>query len=126
MVYSIGCIIENNFSDLSFFWEKMVGYLLIILSLVIMIIILKNYFMIKFRIFFLLMFIFLLGIVSLRIYCWVFVYNLKVCILMENNVIKEYSYNEDNVSLRLIKNVVYFFKYRVKNNVLFFYIMFFF
>lgn len=89
MVYSIGCIIENNFSDLSFFWEKMVGYLLIILSLVIMIIILKYYFMIKFRIFFLLMFIFLLGIVSLRIYCWVFVYNLKVCILMENNVIKE-------------------------------------
>lgn len=89
MVYSIGCIIENNFSDLSFFWGKMVGYLLIILSLVIMIIILKNYFMIKFRIFFLLMFIFLLGIVSLRIYCWVFVYNLKVCILMENNVIKE-------------------------------------
>lgn len=89
MVYSIGCIIENNFSDLSFFWEKMVGYLLIILSLVIMIIILKNYFMIKFRIFFLLMFIFLLGIVSLRIYCWMFVYNLKVCILMENNVIKE-------------------------------------
>lgn len=48
MVYSIGCIIENNFSDLSFFWEKMVGYLLIILSLVIMIIILKYYFMIKF------------------------------------------------------------------------------
>lgn len=89
MVYSIGCIIENNFSDLSFFWEKMVGYLLIILSLVIMIIILKYYFMIKFRIFFLLMFIFLLGIVSLRIYCWVFIYNLKVCILMENNVIKE-------------------------------------
>lgn len=89
MVYSIGCIIENNFSDLSFFWEKMVGYSLIILSLVIMIIILKYYFMIKFRIFFLLMFIFLLGIVSLRIYCWVFVYNLKVCILMENNVIKE-------------------------------------
>lgn len=89
MVYSIGCIIENNFSDLSFFWEKMVGYLLIILSLVIMIIILKYYFMIKFRIFVLLMFIFLLGIVSLRIYCWVFVYNLKVCILMENNVIKE-------------------------------------
>lgn len=89
MVYSIGCIIENNFSDLSFFWEKMVGYLLIILSLVIMIIILKYYFMIKFRIFFLLMFIFLLGIVSLRIYCWMFVYNLKVCILMENNVIKE-------------------------------------
>lgn len=89
MVYSIGCIIENNFSDLSFFWEKMVGYLLIILSLVIMIIILKYYFMIKFRIFFLLMFIFLLGILSLRIYCWVFVYNLKVCILMENNVIKE-------------------------------------
>lgn len=89
MVYSIGCIIENNFSDLSFFWEKMVGYLLIVLSLVIMIIILKYYFMIKFRIFFLLMFIFLLGIVSLRIYCWVFVYNLKVCILMENNVIKE-------------------------------------
>lgn len=89
MVYSIGCIIENNFLDLSFFWEKMVGYLLIILSLVIMIIILKYYFMIKFRIFFLLMFIFLLGIVSLRIYCWVFVYNLKVCILMENNVIKE-------------------------------------
>lgn len=89
MVYSIGCIIENNFLDLSFFWEKMVGYLLIILSLVIMIIILKYYFMIKFRIFFLLMFIFLLGIVSLRIYCWVFIYNLKVCILMENNVIKE-------------------------------------
>lgn len=89
MVYSIGCIIENNFSDLSFFWEKMVGYSLIILSLVIMIIILKYYFMIKFRIFFLLMFIFLLGIVSLRIYCWMFVYNLKVCILMENNVIKE-------------------------------------
>lgn len=89
MVYSIGCIIENNFSDLSFFWEKMVGYLLIILSLVIMIIILKYYFMIKFRIFFLLMFIFLLGIVSLRVYCWVFIYNLKVCILMENNVIKE-------------------------------------
>lgn len=89
MVYSIGCIIENNFSDLSFFWEKMVGYLLIILSLVIMIIILKYYFMIKFRIFVLLMFIFLLGIVSLRIYCWVFIYNLKVCILMENNVIKE-------------------------------------
>lgn len=89
MVYSIGCIIENNFLDLSFFWEKMVGYLLIILSLVIMIIILKYYFMIKFRIFFLLKFIFLLGIVSLRIYCWVFVYNLKVCILMENNVIKE-------------------------------------
>lgn len=89
MVYSIGCIIENNFSDLSFFWEKMVGYSLIILSLVIMIIILKYYFMIKFRIFFLLMFIFLLGIVSLRIYCWVFIYNLKVCILMENNVIKE-------------------------------------
>lgn len=89
MVYSIGCIIENNFLDLSFFWGKMVGYLLIILSLVIMIIILKYYFMIKFRIFFLLMFIFLLGIVSLRIYCWVFVYNLKVCILMENNVIKE-------------------------------------
>lgn len=89
MVYSIGCIIENNFLDLSFFWEKMVGYSLIILSLVIMIIILKYYFMIKFRIFFLLMFIFLLGIVSLRIYCWVFVYNLKVCILMENNVIKE-------------------------------------
>lgn len=89
MVYSIGCIVENNFSDLSFFWEKMVGYLLIILSLVIMIIILKYYFMIKFRIFFLLMFIFLLGIVSLRIYCWVFIYNLKVCILMENNVIKE-------------------------------------
>lgn len=89
MVYSIGCIIENNFSDLSFFWEKMVGYLLIILSLVIMIIILKYYFMIKFRIFFLLMFIFLLGILSLRIYCWMFVYNLKVCILMENNVIKE-------------------------------------
>lgn len=89
MVYSIGCIIENNFSDLSFFWEKMVGYLLIILSLVIMIIILKYYFMIKFRIFFLLMFIFLLGIISLRIYCWVFIYNLKVCILMENNVIKE-------------------------------------
>lgn len=89
MVYSIGCIIENNFSDLSFFWEKMVGYLLIVLSLVIMIIILKYYFMIKFRIFFLLMFIFLLGIVSLRIYCWVFIYNLKVCILMENNVIKE-------------------------------------
>lgn len=89
MVYSIGCIIENNFSDLSFFWEKMVGYSLIILSLVIMFIILKYYFMIKFRIFFLLMFIFLLGIVSLRIYCWVFVYNLKVCILMENNVIKE-------------------------------------
>lgn len=89
MVYSIGCIIENNFSDLSFFWEKMVGYLLIVLSLVIMIIILKYYFMIKFRIFFLLMFIFLLGIVSLRIYCWMFVYNLKVCILMENNVIKE-------------------------------------
>lgn len=89
MVYSIGCIIENNFSDLSFFWEKMVGYSLIILSLVIMIIILKYYFMIKFRIFFLLMFIFLLGILSLRIYCWVFVYNLKVCILMENNVIKE-------------------------------------
>lgn len=89
MVYSIGCIIENNFSDLSFFWEKMVGYLLIILSLVIMIIILKYYFMIKFRIFFLLMFIFLLGIVSLRIYCWMFVYNSKVCILMENNVIKE-------------------------------------
>lgn len=89
MVYNIGCIIENNFSDLSFFWEKMVGYLLIILSLVIMIIILKYYFMIKFRIFFLLMFIFLLGIVSLRIYCWVFIYNLKVCILMENNVIKE-------------------------------------
>lgn len=89
MVYSIGCIIENNFLDLSFFWEKMVGYLLIILSLVIMIIILKYYFMIKFRIFFLLMFIFLLGILSLRIYCWVFIYNLKVCILMENNVIKE-------------------------------------
>lgn len=89
MVYSIGCIIENNFSDLSFFWEKMVGYSLIILSLVIMIIILKYYFMIKFRIFVLLMFIFLLGIVSLRIYCWVFIYNLKVCILMENNVIKE-------------------------------------
>lgn len=89
MVYSIGCIIENNFSDLSFFWEKMVGYSLIILSLVIMIIILKYYFMIKFRIFFLLMFIFLLGILSLRIYCWVFIYNLKVCILMENNVIKE-------------------------------------
>lgn len=89
MVYSIGCIIENNFLDLSFFWEKMVGYSLIILSLVIMIIILKYYFMIKFRIFFLLMFIFLLGIVSLRIYCWVFIYNLKVCILMENNVIKE-------------------------------------
>lgn len=89
MVYSIGCIIENNFSDLSFFWEKMVRYLLIILSLVIMFIILKYYFMIKFRIFFLLMFIFLLGIVSLRIYCWVFIYNLKVCILMENNVIKE-------------------------------------
>lgn len=89
MVYGIGCIIENNFSDLSFFWEKMVGYLLIILSLVIMIIILKYYFMIKFRIFFLLMFIFLLGILSLRIYCWVFIYNLKVCILMENNVIKE-------------------------------------
>lgn len=89
MVYSIGCIIENNFSDLSFFWEKMVGYSLIILSLVIMFIILKYYFMIKFRIFFLLMFIFLLGIVSLRIYCWMFVYNLKVCILMENNVIKE-------------------------------------
>lgn len=89
MVYSIGCIIENNFSDLSFFWGKMVGYSLIILSLVIMIIILKYYFMIKFRIFVLLMFIFLLGIVSLRIYCWMFVYNLKVCILMENNVIKE-------------------------------------
>lgn len=89
MVYSIGCIIENNFSDLSFFWEKMVGYLLIILSLVIMIIILKYYFMIKFRIFVLLMFIFLFGILSLRIYCWVFIYNLKVCILMENNVIKE-------------------------------------
>lgn len=89
MVYSIGCIIENNFSDLSFFWGKMVGYSLIILSLVIMIIILKYYFMIKFRIFFLLKCIFLLGIVSLRIYCWVFVYNLKVCILMENNVIKE-------------------------------------
>lgn len=89
MVYSIGCIIENNFSDLSFFWEKMVGYLLIILSLVIMIIILKYYFMIKFRIFVLLMFIFLFGILSLRIYCWMFVYNLKVCILMENNVIKE-------------------------------------
>lgn len=89
MVYSIGCIIENNFLDLSFFWEKMVGYLLIILSLVIMIIILKYYFMIKFRIFVLLMFIFLLGILSLRICCWMFVYNLKVCILMENNVIKE-------------------------------------
>lgn len=123
MAHSIGCTTENNFSDSSLFWEKMAGYLPIILSLVTMIIISKYYSMIKFRTFVLLMFILLLGIVSLRTYCWMSVYNPKACILMENNVIKEQPYNEDNVSLRLIKNAVHFFKYRAKNNVPFLYVM---
>lgn len=123
MAHSVGCTKENRYSDTSFFWQIMAGYLPIFSSLAVMIIISYYFSRIRFRTFVLMMFILLLGIASLRTYCWMSLYNPNACILMENNVIKEQPYNEDNVSLRLIKNAVHFFKYRAKNNVPFLYVM---
>lgn len=123
MSHNVGCVRENAYTDTHFFWEILTDYSPIFISLLIIILISKYYAMIKLRTFLLLLLILVLGIGVLRVYCWMTLYNPNACILMENNVIKEQPYNEDTVSLRLIKNAMHFFKYRAKKQIPFIYVM---
>lgn len=123
--HTVGCTRtkENNFSDTNLFWQKMAECAPIILSLAAMLLISKYHSVIKLRACILLMCLLVTGVGLLRVFCWMTIYNRNACIFMENNVIMEQPYHEDNLSLRLTKNTVHFFNYRAKNYMPFLYIM---
>jgi arylsulfatase A-like enzyme len=121
--HMVACTKENNFTDADLYWQKMTEYTPIILSFAAMILISQYHSVINLRTCMLLTCLLFAGVGLLRVFCWMTLYNRNACIFMENNVIMEQPYNEDNLSLRLTKNTEHFFKYRAKKYMPFLYVM---